>query len=223
MLSNGQKDKKGGVYMLKKSLRFRAIVVVVLVMAMAFSCQEAFADGRGGRGGGPGGGGYHGGGGRDRHFYRNGGWYRHGWLGFDIAVTALAIGVLIESLPPRCETIVVAGNPYYYYGNYYYRPYPYGGYVVVPPPVMAPVIVQQSVEPPVVVAPAPAYQAPAVPSTSSAAAQQSSFTVNVPSPGGYTSVTLKRSGIGFIGPQGEYYADFPSIEQLQVMYGGKKK
>ena len=33
------------------------------------------------------------------------------------------------------------------------------------------------------------------------------------------AVTLKRSGNGFVGPQGEYYADNPTVEQLKVLYG----
>jgi uncharacterized protein YcfJ len=45
-------------------------------------------------------------------------------------------------------------------------------------------------------------------------------TVNVPnSSGGYTAVMLKRSGNGYVGPQGEYYDQVPSTEQLQAMYG----
>ena len=45
-------------------------------------------------------------------------------------------------------------------------------------------------------------------------------TVNVPnSNGGYTSVVLKRSGNGWLGPQGEYYEQIPSTDQLKVMYG----
>lgn len=47
-----------------------------------------------------------------------------------------------------------------------------------------------------------------------------SFTVNIPnSKGGYTAITLKRSGSGYTGPQGEYYSDFPKVEQLRAMYG----
>jgi len=47
-----------------------------------------------------------------------------------------------------------------------------------------------------------------------------SFTVNVPNDkGGYTAVLLKKSGTGFIGPQGEFYSDFPKISQLRAMYG----
>lgn len=49
---------------------------------------------------------------------------------------------------------------------------------------------------------------------------QDSFTINIPNDNGsYTAVTLTKSGDGFIGPQGEYYTEFPSIEQLKVMYG----
>ena len=44
-------------------------------------------------------------------------------------------------------------------------------------------------------------------------------TVNVPdSNGGYTAVVLKRSGNGYVGPQGEYYEQVPSTAQLQAMY-----
>jgi len=46
------------------------------------------------------------------------------------------------------------------------------------------------------------------------------FTVNVPNnDGSYTAVIIKRSGSGFIGPQGEYYPEFPKIFQLKIMYG----
>jgi len=45
-------------------------------------------------------------------------------------------------------------------------------------------------------------------------------TVNVPnSSGGYTAVVLKRSGNGYVGPQGEYYYEVPTAAQLQPMYG----
>ena len=181
--------------MFRKILRFRAAVVIFLILAVC--CSDAFAWG-GGRDGGHG----------DRHYYRDGRWYRHGWLGFDIAVSALAIGALIDSLPPRYETVVVGNAPYYYYGNNYYRPYPYGGYVVVPPP---PMVVAQ----PVMVQPE------AAPVVMQAQAQNpGDFTVNIPSSrGGWISVTLRRKGNGFVGPQGEYYPENPTVEQLKVLYG----
>ena len=72
----------------------------------------------------------------DRHYYRDGSWYRHDSLGASIVVSALAIGALIDSLPPIHTTVVVEGNPYYHDDRYYYRRSSQGGYVVVPTPVM---------------------------------------------------------------------------------------
>jgi hypothetical protein len=47
-----------------------------------------------------------------------------------------------------------------------------------------------------------------------------SFTVNIPNDkGGYTAVTLKKSGNGYIGPQGEFYPKFPKVSLLKVIYG----
>ncbi|MBF0504523.1 MAG: hypothetical protein HQL14_05395 [Candidatus Omnitrophica bacterium] len=49
---------------------------------------------------------------------------------------------------------------------------------------------------------------------------QDSVTVNVPnSNGSYTAVVLKRTGNGFVGPQGEFYTQVPSTQQLKLMYG----
>jgi len=50
------------------------------------------------------------------------------------------------------------------------------------------------------------------------------FTVNIPdSNGGYAPVVIKKAaGGGFTGPQGEGYAEFPSVEQLKALYGSKK-
>ena len=177
--------------MLKKILNFK--VALIIILGFSLCCSGAFAreDDRGGNRG------YNRGESRgesrgERHYYRDGRWYRHGWFGLDFIVSALTIGALIEALPPRHTTIIVEGTPYYHDDRYYYRQLPEGGYVVVP----APVIVQPQSQ---------------IPETS---------TVNIPnSRGGYTSVTLRRSGSGFVGPQGEYYPNYPSVEQLRVMYG----
>ena len=190
--------------MLKKYSKFMAVMVLIFGLALALPCSDAFAQPRGGSGprGSGSGGNDHGRGGGDRHYYRNGGWYRHGWFGFDIFVSALAIGALVDSLPPRHTTVVVAGTPYYYYDNYYYQPYRYGGYVVVPPPMLAQ---------PVVVAPQPMQSQPQA---------QDVSTINIPNArGGYTAVALKKAGTGYVGPQGEYYSDNPTVEQLKVLYG----
>jgi|GEM_PF-2213895 len=46
------------------------------------------------------------------------------------------------------------------------------------------------------------------------------ITVNIPNHwgGGYTSVVLKRSGKGYVGPQGEYYTEFPTVAELETRY-----
>ena len=68
----------------------------------------------------------------------------------------------------------------------------------------------------VVAQPAPAVgtQVPSVVYT------QDTVTMNVLNDtGGYTAVILKRSGNGYVGPQGEYYPQVPSMAQMKAMYG----
>ena len=50
--------------------------------------------------------------------------------------------------------------------------------------------------------------------------QPAQFIVNIPNTqGGFNSVVIKKAGEGFIGPQGEYYPEFPKVFQLQMKYG----
>ena len=72
----------------------------------------------------------------ERHYYRDGRWYRRDVSGLEFVVSALAIGAFIESLPPSHTTVIVEGSPYYHDDRYYYRQSPHGGYVVVPEPVI---------------------------------------------------------------------------------------
>ncbi len=192
--------------MLKSFLERKGFLMLVVFMftASVFS-QEAFAR--------PGGGAYHGGG-ENRYHYRDGRWYRDGLFWFDAGLATLTIGAIAASLPPRYTTVYAGNAPYYYDSRVYYRPCP-EGYIVVPAPTaVQPVIVTQvenlSVQPAVTVAAA----------NQSAVSQQESFTVNVPNfKGGYTSVALTKHGAGFVGPQGEYYPEFPKVGQLKEMYG----
>jgi len=104
------------------------------------------------------------------------------------------------------------GAGYYYDGPYYppedayidpsiiYQPAVPSVTVVEPPPTES--IVQPAVTTPVTVD------------------IQDSYTVNIPNDkGGYTAVILNRSREGFIGPQGEFYPEFPKVWQLKLMYG----
>jgi len=79
--------------------------------------------------------------------------------------------------------------------------------------------VGSQIQKPVYEEPAPAVVAqPSAPPSVSYSGDTA--TVNVPNAsGGYTAVVLKRSGNGYLGPQGEYYDQIPSTEQLQAMYG----
>jgi len=91
----------------------------------------------------------------------------------------------------------------YYYGATYYPP---DDDVLVSPPIYQVVEPQQS---PLIVA----AETPSVEDTDN-------FTINIPNAkGGFTAVTLKKSGNGYIGPQGEFYPEFPKVSQLKVIYG----
>jgi len=78
--------------------------------------------------------------------------------------------------------------------------------------------IQKPEPPPAVVVAQPTPVVVAQPPTEVDA--QDAVTVNVPnSNGSYTAVVLKRSGNGFVGPQGEFYTQVPTTDQLKVMYG----
>jgi len=167
----------------KGIFRSKFWLVAFLSLILIITSTDAFA--WGGRGGG-------------RYTYRGGRWHSSpGWFWFDVGITALAIGAITANLPPRHTTVVVRGNPYYYYDNVYYRPYSSGGYVVVPAPVMSPNVV-----------------------TSPQNLSGETVTINVPNANGsFTPVTLVKSGNGYIGPQGEYYSGHPTVGQLRALYG----
>lgn len=194
--------------------KFWAIVVICIVFAL--SSEDAFArDGhgggnRGGRGGSNRGHGFEGR--HSRYYYHNDGWHRHGWVGSDIAFSAIAIGALIDSLPPSCTTVVYEGVPYYYCNGYYYRPYADCGYMVVEPPVA----IQ-----PALAAPAPTTTAPVAQPQAQTQSPETLIIDFSNSKGEPMKVTLKKSGDGYIGPQGEYYPGRPDVEQLKVLYGKK--
>ena len=79
----------------------------------------------------------------------------------------------------------------------------------------------QKPEPPpqqvIVAQPAPVVVAQTPPSVTYSG---DTVTVNVPNSNGtFMAVVLKRSGNGYVGPQGEYYDQIPTTAQLQAMYG----
>jgi hypothetical protein len=126
------------------------------------------------------------------HFYR-----RHSHR--EYVVVPAPIGATIYSLPGGCSRVVIRGVPYYMYEGVYYRQYG-RGYRVVESPIE--------------------NEGPELAIAAASTKPQDSFTINIPNANsGYTAVTLKRSGNGFVGPQGEYYPEFPQVEQLRTIYG----
>lgn len=198
---------------MKKTVILRKVCFIVLSSVFFMQATNAFADPEMGRHHGrpPHGPGY-GYGDHPRYRYHDGRFYRPTWFGlFEIAIDIPPIGAIITVLPPRHRTIIVGDVTYYYYDGVYYTVCP-SGYVVVPAP--APVVV-----PAAVVTPNPVTNAPAV-NTQSQETSGETITINIPNTNGsYTPVILTKQKNGYTGPQGEYYSEHPTVEQLKVLYG----
>ena len=150
------------------------------------------------------------------YYYCEGVYYHRGIYGY--SVVPPPYGAVVREIPPVYAPVVINGVTYYAADGIYYQYAPQGYVVVQQPQNIA--TVQQ----------APPPQAPANTGTvvekviPSAPVEKTDkiFTVNIPnSKGGFTAVTLKKAANGYIGPQGEFYPEFPKVEQLQVMYGKK--
>ena len=125
----------------------------------------------------------------------HGGWgWRGGWGWGWPVVGAVALGSAATS-------IWIANHPYYYYDGLYYD-YTPQGYVMVAPPVATTVVATPQVL------------------VTQTQVVDDVITLNIPNDkGGYSAVVIKRSGNGFVGPQGEFYPEFPKVSQLKIMYG----
>jgi hypothetical protein len=155
-----------------------------------------------------------------QYYYYDGLYYANAGYG-DYVLVNPPIGAYVTSIPPDFQEIIINGRAYYTDNGVYYILTRHHGYKVVPPPVVyeqaAPVIVSQPAQ---VVYTQPAAPVAAVEPAGATVGPQDTFPVNVPNnSGGYTSVAIRRSGSGFVGPQGEYYGTFPSVAQLKAMYG----
>ena len=144
------------------------------------------------------------------YFYYEGLFYRNTPRGYSYVEPP--IGAIVPALPPGYSTVVVQRTPYYYYQNVYYAPAP-NGYVVTAPPAALPAQ-PQSVPAPMVAAAANA-----------SAGNINSYDIYIPNDNGsYTLVTLSKSEKGgFVGPQGEFYPEHPTVAQLKTLYGNSKK
>jgi hypothetical protein len=122
-------------------------------------------------------------------YYYDDGVY-YNYAGGSYVVVAPPIGAVVSTVPSDFQPTVINGVTYYTNNGTYYLSTP-DGYKVVSAPVQT--------------MPAPA---------------QNVFMVNVPrNGGGYVSITIRRAGNGFLGPQGEFYPQFPNVSQLRTMYG----
>ncbi|NTV28676.1 MAG: hypothetical protein HGA80_01180 [Candidatus Omnitrophica bacterium] len=137
-----------------------------------------------------------------RYFYNAGLFYLQDRTQY--VVVPPPTGAVIYQIPSGWHTVVIDGVTYYVYNGVYYTRIPQGYQVVQPP---APVIVE------------PATVAANIVPDQSQSQPQQEFAINIPNnKGGYVTVVIKRSGTGFVGPQGEFYEEFPKVTQLQVMY-----
>ncbi|MFH1799236.1 MAG: DUF6515 family protein [Candidatus Omnitrophota bacterium] len=127
------------------------------------------------------------------YYYLEGAYYRETPSGY--VIVSAPRGAIITSLPERHKVIVYDNTDYYYYNSTYYVKQP-AGYAVVTPP------------PSVVSSNASAVEAP-----------EKTIVVTVPNPNGsYIPVTLQKYSDGYVGPNGEFYPDYPTIDQLKAMY-----
>lgn len=194
---------KGGLDM-KKNMISKCFVGVLVVTVVGSSfVQDCWArDGRG----------EHGGKGshdkRSRHevvVYRGsrydfdhdrGRFFSRWFFGFPVVVSA-PIGAIVASLPIGHATITIGGRRYYHHQKVYYTDAS-SGYLVVSDPTVRSTVIR----------------------VNDNNIEGNSVFVNIPnSNGSYTEVKLTKKDNGFVGPQGEFYAQHPTVEQLRVLYG----
>ena len=149
-----------------------------------------------------------------RYYYCDGLYYTYAGYG-DYVMVEPPLGAYVDRLPPDFHPVINNGEIYYSDNGIYYIATPHG-YRVVSPPVVG--YVQQ---PQVIyIQPATTVVTTQVPPPAPVAVNsQDTFPVNVPNnSGGYTTVVIKKSGNGYVGPQGEFYSTFPTVAQLKMMY-----
>ena len=205
---------------------FKKILVVILILACLLQPSLAFADGRGWHGGRDwhGGPGWRGGSSAlgivalsiagAEFLYTAGMFYRTTPAGY--VIVPAPMGAVVPALPPGYTVVYMGGAPYYYYGNTYYAPAPNGYVVTAPPAIAAPVAVAPGVAPVQAAAPAPISQQSVAPASNEPNDAVETYIPN--GNGSFTVVTLRKTDKGFMGPQGEFYADHPTEDQLKARY-----
>lgn len=168
-----------------------------------------------------------------RFLYSSGVFYSYSPTGY--VIVSPPVGAVVPAIPTGYTTVMVNGVPYVYNGCTYYTPAPGGGYMVAAPPIMAsaapmtppammPMPAQPSpfaVQEPAPVPPPSAVQAvqPSNATNTPSSPDANKFEIHIPNNNGsFTMVTIMRTENGFIGPQGEFYQNHPTVEELKARY-----
>lgn len=143
--------------------------------------------------------------------FHDNGFNGRGWYGSSYHYPHMWGGFYIGPQWFGGPTIVIDETPYYYYNGSYYTPQ--GDYLIAVAPPQAPTTQAE------VPSAAPANaQLKADPKNTKPTGDTA--TINVPNKtGGFTPVKLVKTEKGYIGPQGEFYPEHPTIAELKVLYG----
>ena len=118
--------------MLKQIVRVRVGLIVFFGILLSCSGVFAMGDTYGGHDRRDNRGDYRGDNG-ERHYYRDGRWYKRDQGGHEVTVADIVLGAIAESIPPRTQTVVIQNTPYYYDNSHYYQRRPDNTYIVVEP------------------------------------------------------------------------------------------
>ena len=146
------------------------------------------------------------------YYYANGSFYRR--FGDAYLAAPAPIGAVVRTIPREYKPIVIDGVTYYIvHGSVYMQTT--NGYQVMP---QKPFMIEKYADEQknMVSVPQQVMQSSQQPAVANV---EEAFTVNIPnSKGSYMPVTIKKSGDGYTGPQGECYQEFPKVEQLKTRY-----
>jgi len=132
---------------------------------------------------------------RQTYYHSNGIFYQR--QNQDFTNVPPPVGALASSLPSTYVEITAGGSHYWTNNGVYYKKVAGGYEVTSPPPGFEGVLVEQA------------------PRTVNG---EDAIIVSIPDENQFIEVKLIRSGDGYRGPQGEWYPEFPRIEQLREEY-----
>lgn len=112
----------------------------------------------------------------------------------------------LNHLPRFAKYVWVGGHHYYFHAGVYYKPSPCGTYYIVVDDPHDYTVVEEK-------------QVTQVYDDTVYESQQRDFVVHIRDNNGkLVTVRLSKSDDGYVGPQGEFYPEFPKVAQLKAMY-----